>query len=292
MSDRSFRVLTLNAGLLDITLFGKHLLEPAPYVDERLAALPRLLLRQNADVIALQEVYQQEHREHLIERLKERYPHHFYRREHRAFRLDNSLLFFSKLPFTSVRAVPFANGILEEDFATFMGLLEATVRPAGFGEVTLYNLHATAGGARDQWSPSVEAVRAKQIGQVIRSVRHARLRSAKIILGDINAGPEVSSVNYTLFADNGFIDAYAAKHVTSSKMTWDPHTALNRQGPHRHCPPQRIDHVFVREQDLRTLGVRSARIVLDTPSVPVGRGRNVTPSDHYGVTVAFEPSRS
>ena len=47
-------LLTLNCGLLKIGLFGRPILQPAPFIDERLAALPAALRGVDADIIALQ----------------------------------------------------------------------------------------------------------------------------------------------------------------------------------------------------------------------------------------------
>ena len=58
---KKLTVVTFNAGLLDVEIFGQSILQPAPFVNERLLVLPKALAKTNADVIALQEVYEQKH---------------------------------------------------------------------------------------------------------------------------------------------------------------------------------------------------------------------------------------
>lgn len=54
------RLVTLNLGLLNF-LGGR--IQPVPYVEERLAAVPRELRRLNADIVVLQEIYRPNHRQ-------------------------------------------------------------------------------------------------------------------------------------------------------------------------------------------------------------------------------------
>jgi endonuclease/exonuclease/phosphatase family metal-dependent hydrolase len=99
---------------------------------------------------------------------------------------------------------------------------------------------------------------------------------AQVIAGDLNAGPGVSDANYRLFAARGYDDAYVCHNEEAP--TWDPANPLNQGGPHQKSPPQRCDHIFVRE-----LKVVESAIVFGRPLVSTPRGM-ITLSDHYGVS--------
>jgi len=45
-------------------------------------------------------------------------------------------------------------------------------------------------------------------------------------------------------------------HPSASDYTWDPTNRLNSDGPHHMCPPQRIDHLFVRRADIDSGRIR------------------------------------
>jgi endonuclease/exonuclease/phosphatase family metal-dependent hydrolase len=278
------RVLSLNAGLLS-RFCG--LLEPAPEVHARLAALPSALLSLEADVIALQEVYDADDRATLSRALKHVYPHVFASAATRAPRLGDGLVVFSRHP-GEARALPYRDGPIEERWLAPKGVL--SLRLPAYGELSIVSTHTTAGGLfRHPESPFMNAVRARQIDQLL-DVSACLGDGSVVVAGDMNAGPGVSDENYRLFEARGYVDAYAALHPRGSGITWNPKNPLNVQGPHRRCPPQRIDHVFIRQRDLEQeqILLRHCAIVLDQATVPTSSGRRIPVSDHAGVLVELE----
>ena len=286
MKKGSVSVLTLNAGLLDIKILGRHILEPAPFVEERISFLPKILARVNADIIALQEVYEWKHRTFLIEKLSKTYPYHFYSQRKHGFKLGNGLLFFSKYPIAQKKVFAFNSSILEEQLSIHKGVLIIKVNIDGLGSVFFYNFHTTAGGLRNPQNKSVKKVREEQVRQLIRTADESAGLGYRIILGDLNAGPEVAKENYSIFSQLHYIDAVTLKYGFSfTKKTWDPKNRLNIKGPHKDCPPQRCDHVFIRDRDLKAIKVDRVDIVLDKPMIKLASHEKVTVSDHAGVLV-------
>lgn len=277
-------LLTYNTGLLRVPVERYN---PIPHVDERLAAIPGEVLRLEADVVALQEVFQPRDRHALLARTRGVYPHvgHV---PPGGVRLDAGLLTLSRHPLRA-RLRPFRDGPVSERLFSNKGPLVTEVDLPGAGAVTVINLHATAGGffAMPE-SPRAEAMRRGQMEQVIAEARAAR--GPVVIVGDFNAGPGAAEANYRQLEAGGFTDVFAHLHGADPACTWDPQNPLNASGFHRSCPPQRIDHVFVRSEDLRLgrVAPRRARVVLDRPQVRVGGGRLVTPSDHYGLHAELE----
>jgi endonuclease/exonuclease/phosphatase family metal-dependent hydrolase len=268
---RDFTIVTFNAGLLR-ALGG--LIEPAPFVGERRNAMPSLLSACGADLILLQEVYGEAARRELARAL----PFSAYSDNRRS-----GLMALSASSIESV-LVPFAATTPEERLFDRKGVLVVDS-----SDVVACNIHMTAGGVRHPESSAANAIRARQIEQLLEL---AEARRARMIAGDLNAGPGVSEANYALFEKGGWIDVHALVHPGSGDVTWDPHNPLNVRGPHRRSPPQRVDHLFVRGDDLRTERVvpRSSEIVFFEPIVATAAGL-MTPSDHYALRVTLALAR-
>lgn len=286
----SFKITTFNAGLLDVKFLGKNIFTPVPYIKERLAALPDALLKNNADVIALQEIYEQEHKDFLISKLKKKYPYHFFTKnfEYR-FQFENSLMFFSKVPFVFKKALPLKNTLIEE-ILVYKAALKIKIDVKGLGLVTLYNVHTTPGGLRKQDNAWVEKIRAGEIRQVIKSINGDSTDNLKIVLGDMNVGPEICKENYELFKQFNFVDLFKAKYPKEDHLhvTWDPKNSLNADGYYKNSVPQRIDHIFVKNKKRTKQIVKNIKMVFKEAIVRVGSRRKVTLSDHYGVSAVIE----
>jgi len=280
-------LLTYNTGLLRAPV---RRLDPIPHVDARLAVIPAEILRLEADVVALQEVFQPRDRSAILARVRTRYPHVGHVPAARA-RFDAGLLTLSRHPLRA-RVELFRDGPWSERFLSNKGALVTEIDLPDGASVTVINQHATAGGffALPE-SPRAEAMRRGQMDQLIAIARGAR--GTVLLVGDFNAGPGAAEANYRQLEASGFTDLFAHLHGDDTACTWDPNNALNASGFHRTCPPQRIDHVFVRAEDVRLGRVtpRRVRIVLDRPLVRTATGVTVTPSDHYGLHAEVEIAR-
>jgi endonuclease/exonuclease/phosphatase family metal-dependent hydrolase len=278
------RLVTLNAGLLDILY---HKVAPAPHVKERLKLLPAQLLSLQPQVVALQEIYREEDRRFVLSRLQEALPYSAYVRRRPLLGLENSLMVCSAMPL-EYRFERFKSGTIDERLLGQYGFIVCRIRARDGGIWSLLNVHTTAGGLwRHPESPPVDLIRSRQIRQLLGAAEAEP--GISIISGDLNAGPRVSEANFCQVEEAGFASVHDLLHGRDSGSTWDPLNPLNRDGPHKLCPPQRIDHVFVRSRDLaahRIVPLSSTICFLD-PIVPVGSGY-VTISDHYGLSVEFE----
>ena len=283
--ESTISLTTFNVGLLSIRFLGKTWVEPTPYIEERLSRLPEALLSTGADVIALQEIYEEPHRVHLSRALKEHYPHIKYHRAKSFARKENGLMFISKWPILSSKFFIYRNRPLDERIVMRKGALGVEI---GWGEegnrCWLWNTHTTAGGMMyHPESPKVDVMRDKQIRQLLDAARQCSEQT--IILGDLNTGPGVSDGNYRKLLAGGYVDAYEQVHgADDENVTWAPENPLNADGPHRTSPPQRIDHVLLSKEMFQALEVEEARIVFTEAIVPVEQSKQ-TLSDHYGLYV-------
>jgi endonuclease/exonuclease/phosphatase family metal-dependent hydrolase len=277
-------LVTWNVGLLK---FLGDRIQPVPYVEERLAVVPEQLRRLNAEIVVLQEIYREDHRQYLISRLKDVYTQIAYVREKPILGLENGLMVLSRLKL-DFRLELFRANLVDEKLFDRKGFLVCRFDGGACGKWSLLNIHTTAGGLyRHPESKAANVIRARQIGQILRAAKAEP--GITIIAGDFNSGPGVSEENFRQVLDAGFDSAYDLMHGPDSHPTWDPTNPLNRDGPHRRCPPQRIDHVVVRREDLEARRVVLLRCDIHCREgvVPTPKGL-VTVSDHFGLVFDFE----
>lgn len=278
-------IVTFNVGLL--CRFGR-LLMPTPHVDERFAMLASALRESGADIVALQELYERRHWRQLRNELRTVYPYG----ERAGVRswpfLSSGLCVLSRVPVRS-HFVRFRDGPLDELLLANKGAIVVTAletRPP----LTLINTHTTAGGAFSLPEQArAERFRDAQIRQLIGVAGRAK-DGTVLLLGDMNAGPAVSDHNYNAFASASWTDVHAFLNPRTTDITWDPANPLNVSGPHRTCPRQRIDHVFVRSRQLTSgsLQLLASKIVFADPCVALPTAAPTTLSDHYGLRVELE----
>lgn len=263
-------IVSFNAGLLNLSVCGWTILEPAAHIEERLTMIPNALKSLDADIILLQEVYKKNHGERIQRELG--LPYAIGTRDH--FPMRSGLLFLSKHPITEGGFTPFKTRLIEDRVAD-KGMITARIKTP-IGDVAIANVHPTAGGLHPE-APKAERVRSNQLKQATDELeRPGTEYSIRVLGGDFNAGPEASKGNFRELLEKGYRDSF--RNQESQRFSWDPNNPLNANGPHAHCPPQRCDHILVRDAIVRA----ESKIVLTDPIVPVPSG-TCTLSDHYGV---------
>lgn len=266
-----------------ISAFGICVNEPTPFVDERLKMMSNALRSTEADIIVLQEIYEDAHKRRLADELADQYPHHTWASDGGWVRFSNGLMLLSRFPIDEMRFTRYFDAPLDEHVLTSKGFLRSRVHTP-FGHIRLFNTHTVAGGIGHPEHVRCEQARTKQFAQLCDAIREDE-DSLTLAVGDFNAGPEASPHNYEMLLAYGLIDAYtAADHRSGPLVTWDPQNPLNINGPHKMCPAQRIDHVMLTPGASKKLRVETADVLLHQATVPV-RTRAVTPSDHYAFRV-------
>jgi endonuclease/exonuclease/phosphatase family metal-dependent hydrolase len=287
------RFITLNAFLLDVRLLGLwRLYKAAPYLEERLAALPDALRPLEADVICLQEVFRKPYRRFLADRLGDIYPHSAGIRSS-GMPPGTGLMVLSRHPIESARTVEFRAAFLEGRLAIRMGMLDCTIRLPDLGRCRVINVHLAAGGLfHHPESRRSDALRRRQIAELLA---HAEASGLTIICGDLNSGPDSSLTNYRQVLDGGFVDAFAAAAGSDNParrtMTWDPGNPLISGDMNRALPAQRIDHILLGRACADDYVIGEAGVVLHEPRVLLADGQRVPLSDHYGLAADILTSR-
>lgn len=310
---RTFTFVTYNVGLLRLRLCGSGVVVFAnpPHAAERLKHIPEALRRYPADVLALQECYEEAHAEYLCEELKDLYPHVARIDSQTTVRFHNGLLVLSRHPIVHARLQPYHRvAALERYLATKSNLIvdirvhDDDDNDDDDDEVwRLVNMHTTAGGAVDPEHPGTDADRQDELKQAADAAVENPDASCGIILGDLNCGPEASPENFDyILRERHFRDTYAEaveagklRHPTTNTtadhptVTWDPKNYLNAIGPHKDCPGQRCDHVLLPAGDdkknMADWQVERVEIILTEASVSLANRKQSTLSDHYGLLV-------
>lgn len=281
----TLRFLTFNVGLLDLKVFGYSLVKPAGWIAERFAALAPSILGLDPDVVTLQEVYARGHKRGLAAELAHRYPYAACSPMRGPGVAPASLVTLAKWPlddlgFHRFRAMPIAERLFDNK-----GFMLSKVR-SPVGEILVANVHTTAGGTKHPEHPATEAIRGRQLDQLL-----ARSRSdgPVVLAGDFNCG-SVSQANYRQMLGAGFCDLWGCANPGDDGWTWDPASVLNAGGTHTRwgCPAQRIDLIMLNGPAAQRWRATACRRVFTEQNVPVGCDKSVTLSDHYGLLAEFE----
>lgn len=283
--DGSLKVITYNLGLLDIRVLGRTVFKPTEFIKERAQLIPQQLLNRDADIIALQEIYEKHHINYFINQLKNTYPYYYF--EHQSpLKLNNGLMIFSKFPFVSTNGESQNDkGPIDEWLIADRGLISAVIKLSENITVNIVNMHATSGGTLNaQDSDKLNLMRQNQLQQALKFALNANT-DYQMIVGDINAGPGISEVNYKYLLENDFTDAYAnysKKSGIEAKPTWLGSNALNAMRGYTEEDAQRIDHIYLSKQLSNSTDIQEVQRIFDANAISVD-GKHYPLSDHYGV---------
>lgn len=260
----------------------------APQMDSRAKALGAELRKVGADIVLLQEIYEETHRAALKAELHDVYPWAGNERRRRLFSLENSLMTLSRFPMTTSLEL-FKDAPIDEKLFDNKGILISQMSVGTSKPLTLLNVHTTAGGLRlHPESTEADTIRDRQVNQLLRVADRAP--GTVVIAGDFNAGPGVSEGNFRSILQAGFLSVHDDLHPGATDYTWQPSNRLNVSGPHHMCPPQRIDHVLIRKNDRDTGRLKPicSQLRLDGDVVKGTDGIMYSVSDHYGLYVELD----
>jgi endonuclease/exonuclease/phosphatase family metal-dependent hydrolase len=296
------KIMSYNAGLLRLRVFGKEVFSNPPLAQDR---LPHVISAINAlapDIAALQEVYEPKHFAALKAGLADLMPHSVRHDTGGWIRFHNGLCFFSKYPIVSSKLHKHKHSSDVEKYMGTKSMLEVTVELPDGTQAMFINVHTTAGGRVDPESPDSDGIRQSEIDEMLALCKTSSAAGVPgVIIGDLNAGPEASLGNYQSIIDAGFRDIFAEAQkkgvmVEGKPMiTWDPANLLNLAGPHAYCPGQRCDHLFLptgyltvtKVEVVCTEAIVSSKLALPSKANPKvmdpPKPVEVTPSDHYGL---------
>eukprot|EP00747_Dinoflagellata_sp_TGD_P059820 gnl/TRDRNA2_/TRDRNA2_151745_c1_seq1.p1 gnl/TRDRNA2_/TRDRNA2_151745_c1~~gnl/TRDRNA2_/TRDRNA2_151745_c1_seq1.p1 ORF type:complete len:698 (+),score=87.11 gnl/TRDRNA2_/TRDRNA2_151745_c1_seq1:300-2096(+) len=281
LGSQTITLLTYNLGLLRLRCCCREVFSNPPYADDRFPHHAAALLKSGADVISLQEIYENRHVKQLLQDVKATYPYHARGDTHsNSCEFHNGLMFISKHPIVACGAIRHAQSCGVEKYLASKALLWAWIEtPAG--NFCMVNMHTTAGGGVHP--EKADSIRESELGEVLQACKRGASQGySGIVIGDLNAGPEASADNYQ-FMLRTFVDA--VEEAGACKPTWDPANPLNAVGPHASCPPQRCDHILVHKRS-GLIGVSAEQVF--TEACVQTAGGMMTMSDHYGIKIVLK----
>ncbi|XP_053993564.1 uncharacterized protein LOC128884297 isoform X2 [Hylaeus volcanicus] len=200
-------LMTFNVGLLEYCFGGISWYRNPPFTKFRLQHIAPALKNSGCHIIALQEVYDEWQANFLISFLKVVFPFVARCASGGMFSLHNGLMLMSQFPILRSHFHSFHSVTTLEKIFGSKGILEATVEIPTVGKVTIFNVHL-ASGAIDPQCSSVELLRYDEILQIFDVCSVAKNRGEiPLIMGDLNAAPNICSSNYKAFLSKGWRDA-------------------------------------------------------------------------------------
>jgi sphingomyelin phosphodiesterase 2 len=167
-------LLTFNVGLLQMNLFGFIPIFANPeYVSQRRPHIPQKIREINADIVSIQECYEDKHADFIMHSLADLYP---YTARHRSpgfapWKFQNGLLFLSKYPILESYIEKLHKAAPLEMWMANKSNLVMTVSIPSLGSVTLVNSHTTAGGATHPENPGVDSDREDELRQAVEACK-------------------------------------------------------------------------------------------------------------------------
>lgn len=266
------QVVSFNVGLtrLKFVPFNYNFV---PFVTERVRLLPAALLATNADVICLQEVFENGLFRRLRADLVSAYPYTYH--NNKGWKLFNKgLAIFSKYKFEHLNEVSFKTIALEKFAQKGASIIRFLEGP--YESMVLANVHFPYGGYINN-SPAfapIVTLRNKAIEQLHQVL--CSLGEQVIMAGDFNFGPTAAEPNYE------YLLSLRYHNLTGEEVTWDPENPMNKL--FTLMKPQSLDHIFVNDTLIRQIANSTSQVLFKEPAqTPDGRLINL--SDHYGVGV-------
>ncbi|ORM39772.1 uncharacterized protein BXIN_0034 [Babesia sp. Xinjiang] len=224
---QSFSMLTFNAGLLEVRMLGLQMYQNPGYTEKRLRCVPSEIRKADADVVAFQEVYSNNHAQYIMQELKDLYPYaarddclpvskdfaDLYvkskkNRKRGIGMFHSGLLFLSKFPILCAKFHAWDVVTHLEALLANKGYMEIFVDIPAVGKIAFYNMHMASASVNPE-SSHIENVRNEEVKQLLKTTERAcRLGFAPIIIGDLNAAPNNCASNYMSFIHSGWTDSY------------------------------------------------------------------------------------
>lgn len=211
-------LLSFNAALLDIRVAGFSLYRPVDYINTRLDMLIHTLMKSDADILCLQEVFHYSNQSRICTALQSEYPFQCgMTGKWPSLRLGNELLVLSRFPLSASTLYRFTHAPVEELRHTSKGFIHVVLTLPERGKINLFNVHLSAGGKyAHPDSVEMNKIRARQIQQLLDNC--ARYEDV-LLAGDFNTGPHSSTENYQAILNAGYQDL--SRTVEDKSFTWD-----------------------------------------------------------------------
>lgn len=239
-------LLTLNAALITVTIFGIPVYSVQKNSKKRFLDLIQMLRTADHDVVLLQEVSSY-YIDRLVAALTDIYPSYCSYKSGNVI-VRSEMIILSKYPLADNSYQEFSDATIAELLTVNKGVLSARIEKDQ-RYYTIINTHLLVMGLFFKpISTYVERIRARQIAQLIQYVKNIQAERTDIVIigGDFNTGPDASVENYNLLKKY-FTDLFARDEqlhgADAIQYTWEPANPLS-QKLFNTSEPERIDTFF------------------------------------------------
>ncbi len=262
--------------------------------EERAKKICEALMKSNADIIVLSEVWDNDLARVIINKLKQKYPNHFRPEGRAALYNGTGLLLLSKHNIADASFKQY-QGLLGPDFFTNKGFGAATLTINSVA-MRLFFTHVQA-ARRLTLDKQVKAVRManiKQLNQAVSAYKGNNPDTPILIVGDLNVAAEAgdkSTAEYKqmmkVFKSSKLKDAYRSLYPDVAEnrgYTYDrkSNTLIKIFSPQ--SAPQRIDYILFGGK------INLHRMTIDPDHYMYNDGKDNL-SDHFPIWLEFSLSR-
>jgi endonuclease/exonuclease/phosphatase family metal-dependent hydrolase len=192
-------------------------------LEERVDNIAREIIRVDADIVCLQEVFDPRAARLLKERLSAIYPNLAYNVNPKVFYFNSGLMTLSKYSIHKAKFHEFEakTGI---DTVSGKGFLYVKISLENGQQIVIYNTHMNSDiGALGEWRDDVDATRDQQLD---RMMGHARKHPEHILCGDFNMWMDCEGLDYNHFG-------YILDHILAkSSLTEGKKDPMNNSSDH------------------------------------------------------------
>lgn len=211
---------------------------------ERIQAAAQGILKQDIDVLCMQEMFDQEAAKEFIELLKNQYPYIVYNFNHSSLKIGSGLLIASRFPIENPQCWEHVNKIGTERFSR-KGSMALTIRLSGNQKICLFNTHLEAG--LDNAAKAVPC-RVSQLQDIERHLQsYCKDFDLSFFCGDMNISSKKESPDLVKLKEIITInpDDAARTQGTMHKVFPPVHAHLPCPCANTACQDQDIDYIGV-----------------------------------------------
>lgn len=303
-------IKVLNFNVWDLKAYG---ISVSKQVKDRLKILPKKLVESNADIITLQEIWENKSKHRLAKTMeKNGYPHSFY--VDSGIGLGNGLMIISKFPIKKPKVSdPYTQRTRIDEVLAHKAALHSLIEVPNFGSIDIYTTHLGAITFDEKHDGYNGVQKEKLLNQIIQFsdwVRKTQSSPNIVVTGDFN-------MHYQEYAGQGHFKPTYAKdyaflvkklcnrgealntYMTANNLdvSSTPHYTYSRENPyvasgHFSTAPSEVDdYIFVCEY--ADMVLTSSQLVFTGP-LPESykeelklRRLPLRLSDHYGLMSTF-----
>lgn len=300
--NNKFKIMTYNVGLLDYKIFNYPFFSNPRHSDKRYVCIPDALIKEDTDIICLQECYDDSHYDFFVNKLKHIYPFSARVKSNKGLKITNGLVVFSKWEILESLFEEFTSVTLLEYYFGSKGFLYCKINSPLFDQpINIINIHTSSGGIYfTSGSHFVDLLRNNEIDHIFYFIKENNLVENTFLVGDFNfdkISRKSTAYEYLLknFYYDMFTDTYSnhkihdASNNNPNNYTWENTNYLNSTNYHKDESSGRLDYVFISSKDIffQKWSLYNSYITFSEPDVFINNELSITKSDHYALICEF-----